>query len=225
MRTRGSAEPDTVTCGPGPDFVVAKANDTIAADCDRADRGVNQRPKRRDSAVVAPAGGTLQMSPAGIVRRVPLQDKVVLPLSSIVDALAGKVSVTSAPATRRFETVKLEQGAFDITQTAAKRAVTQFALQGGDFNVCATAAGGRASAAAGKKASARTVRQLWASGKGSFRTKGRYASATVRGTNWQTIDRCDGTLIKVKKGAVSVRDLVKKQTVVVNAGDSYLAKR
>jgi hypothetical protein len=165
------------------------------------------------------------MSPAGIVRRVPLQDKVVLPLSSIVDALAGKVNVTSAPATRRFETVKLEQGAFEITQTAAKRAVTQFALQGGDFDVCATAAGGRASAAAGRKASARTVRQLWASGKGSFRTKGRYASATVRGTNWQTIDRCDGTLIKVKNGAVSVRDLVKKKTVVVNAGDSYLAKR
>jgi ferric-dicitrate binding protein FerR (iron transport regulator) len=69
------------------------------------------------------------------------------------------------------------------------------------------------------------VRQLWASGKGSFRTKGRYASATVRGTNWQTIDRCDGTLIKVNKGTVSVRDLVKKKTVVVNAGGSYLAKR
>jgi Ca2+-binding RTX toxin-like protein len=225
MRTRGSAEPDVITCGPGPDFVVAKANDTIAADCDRADRGVNQRPTRRDSAVVAPTTGTLQMSPAGIVRRVPLQDKVVLPLASIVDTVAGAVKVTTAPTTRKTETIKLEDGAFDITQSKARVAVTQFALQGGDFNACPTPAGRRASAAAGKKASTKVVRILWANGKGKFRTKGRYASATVRGTNWETIDRCDGTLIKVRRGAVAVRDVVKKKTVVVKAGDSYLAKR
>jgi Ca2+-binding RTX toxin-like protein len=225
LRTRGSAEPDTIECGPGPDFVVAKANDTISADCDRADRGVNQRPKRRDSALITPVNGSLQMSPTGIVRRVPLQDKVVLPLRSIVDTVAGQVKVASAPTTRKIETVTLEDGAFKITQTTAKTAITQFALQGGDFNVCPTAAGRRASAAAGKKASTKTVRTLWANGKGKFRTKGRYASATVRGTKWQTVDRCDGTLIKVERGAVSVRDLVKKKTVTVKAGDTYLAKR
>jgi Ca2+-binding RTX toxin-like protein len=224
LRSRGSADPDTITCGPGPDFVVAKANDTISADCDRADRGVNQRPKRRDSALVTPLNGSLQMSPTGIVRRVPLQDKVVLPLRSIVDTVGGQVKVASAPTSRKIETATLEDGAFDITQTTAKAAITQFALQGGDFNVCPTPAGRRA-AAAGKKASTRTVRSLWANGKGKFRTKGRYAAATVRGTRWQTVDRCDGTLIKVQRGAVSVRDLVKKRTVTVNAGDTYLAKR
>jgi Ca2+-binding RTX toxin-like protein len=225
LRTRGSAEPDTIACGPGPDFVVAKANDTISSDCDRADRGINQRPKRRDSALVTPVNGSLQMSPAGIVRGVPLQDKVVLPLRSIVDTVAGAVKVASAPTSRKIETVTLEDGAFDITQTTAKTAITQFALRGGDFNVCPTAAGRRASAAAGKKASTKTVRTLWANGKGRFRTKGRYASATVRGTKWRTVDRCDGTLIKVERGAVSVRDLVKKKTVTVKAGDTYLAKR
>jgi Ca2+-binding RTX toxin-like protein len=224
LRSRGSGEPDTIACGPGPDFVIAKANDTIAADCDRADRGVNQRPKRRDSAVVLPTTGTLQMSPAGIVRRVPLQDKVVLPLKSVVDTVAGAVKVQSAPTARRIETASLEDGAFDITQTRAKVAITQFSLQGGDFSVCPTA-GRRASAAAGKKASTRTVRVLWANAKGKFRTKGRTASATVRGTQWETVDRCDGTLIKVRKGAVAVRDQVKKKTVVVKAGDSYLARR
>ena len=55
--------------------------------------------------------------------------------------------------------------------------------------------------------------------------KGRYAAATVRGTNWETVDRCDGTLIQVKRGAVAVKDLVKKKTVVVKAGQTYLAKR
>ena len=224
LRTRGSTEPDTISCGPGPDFVIAKPADTIAPDCDRADRGVNQRPKRRNSALVAPVTGTLQMSPAGIVRRVPLQDKVVLPLQSIVDTLAGSVKVTTAPATGRTEAATLEDGAFDITQSAGNLSVTQFALKGGDFSVCA-AAGRKASASASRKSSTKTVRTLWATGKGNFRTKGRYAAATIRGTRWQTIDRCDGTLIKVNKGAVTVRDLVKKTTVVVKAGQQYLAKR
>jgi Ca2+-binding RTX toxin-like protein len=225
LRSRGSGDADTINCGPGPDFVIAKANDVIAPDCDRADRGVNQKPKRRDSALVTPVTGSLQMSPTGIVRRVPLQDKVVLPLRSIVDTAAGQVKVASAPTTRKIETVTLEDGAFDITQTAAKNAITQFALQGGDFNVCPTAAGRRASSSAGNKSSTKTVRSLWANGKGKFRTKGRYAAATVRGTKWQTVDRCDGTLIRVERGAVSVRDLVTKKTVALKAGDTYLAKR
>jgi hypothetical protein len=92
-------------------------------------------------------------------------------------------------------------------------------------SVCPTAAGRKASAAAGKKSSTKPVRKLWASGKGNFRTKGRYAAATIRGTRWETVDRCDGTLIRVSRGAVEVRDLVKKRTVVVTAGRPYLAKR
>jgi hypothetical protein len=222
LRTRGSAEGDTVTCGPGPDFVVAKPTDTIAADCDRADLGVNQKPKLRDSAVVAPVRGVLQMSPAGIARRVPLQDKVVLPLSSIVDTVAGAVRVTSSATARKVQTVALDSGAFDITQSAAKLAVTQFALVGGDFAICPAAPGGTTGATAA--AAPKTVRTLWANGKGKFRTKGRYATAAIRGTRWQTVDRCDGTLVRVTAGAVTVRDLVKKTTVVVKAGHSYLAK-
>jgi ferric-dicitrate binding protein FerR (iron transport regulator) len=47
--------------------------------------------------------------------------------------------------------------------------------------------------------------------------------ATVRGTVWDVIDRCDGTLTKVTKGVVSVRDLTRKKTVMVKAGHQYLA--
>jgi hypothetical protein len=147
----------------------------------------------------------------------------VLPLRSIVDTLAGAVKVTSTPGGRLVQTVSLDDGAFDITQTAAKLAVTQFALKGGDFSVCPAARRGKKATAAAAKP--KTVRMLWANGKGKFRTKGRYATATVRGTKWQTADRCDGTLIRVASGAVTVRDLVKKKTVVVRAGDTYLAAR
>jgi hypothetical protein len=35
---------------------------------------------------------------------------------------------------------------------------------------------------------------------------------------------CDGTLTKVKRGSVVVRDLRKRRNVIVRAGKSYLAR-
>jgi hypothetical protein len=99
-----------------------------------------------------------------------------------------------------------------------KRISAELALTGGDFGACTSAA----RAAAGPKG--KVVRSLWSSGKGRFRTKGRYASATVRGTQWQTTDQCDGTLTNVLEGSVLVRDVRLKKNVVVKAGGSYLAK-
>ena len=69
------------------------------------------------------------------------------------------------------------------------------------------------------------IRQLWGNGSGHFRTKGRYAAATVRGTNWLTADRCDGTQVKVRRGVVAVLDIPLRKTVTVRAGKSYLAKQ
>jgi hypothetical protein len=46
----------------------------------------------------------------------------------------------------------------------------------------------------------------------------------VRGTVWEIEDRCDGTLTRVKRGKVAVRDFRRKKTVIVKAGKSYLAK-
>jgi hypothetical protein len=47
----------------------------------------------------------------------------------------------------------------------------------------------------------------------------------VRGTKWLVQDSCAGTLTRVTKGAVTVRDLVKRKTVIVRAGKRYVAKR
>ncbi|HUF76948.1 MAG TPA: calcium-binding protein, partial [Longimicrobiales bacterium] len=70
----------------------------------------------------------------------------------------------------------------------------------------------------------RTVRKLWGNADGTFRTKGRYASATVRGTVWLTADRCEGTDVLVRAGSVTVRDFVREIDVVVRAGQRYLAQ-
>ena len=46
----------------------------------------------------------------------------------------------------------------------------------------------------------------------------------MRGTKWLTQDTCGGTLVRVKRGTVTVRDFAKKKTVVVKKGKSYVAR-
>jgi len=66
---------------------------------------------------------------------------------------------------------------------------------------------------------------LHASAHGKFRTSGRYAAATVRGTIWTVADRCDGTLTRDVTDSVSVVDFVRHKTIILHAGQSYLAHK
>jgi hypothetical protein len=68
-----------------------------------------------------------------------------------------------------------------------------------------------------------TARRLWGNVHGNFRTTGRYASATVRGTEWLTEDTCAGTLVKVARGVVSVDDFPHHRTVLVRAPHRFLS--
>jgi hypothetical protein len=49
--------------------------------------------------------------------------------------------------------------------------------------------------------------------------------AARRGTRWLTQDTCGATLTRVVRGAVSVRDTVKRKTVILRAGKRYIARR
>ena len=138
-----------------------------------------------------------------------------VPLGSTVDATKGKVRLTSAAGPGgKTQTADFYQGAFIVTQTRGSKPITQLALTG------KLSCGKRASTSARKK----RVRRLWGDGKGRFRTKGRHGAATVKGTKWLTEDRCNGTLFRVKRGVVSVKDFRKKKTVRVKQGKSYLAR-
>jgi hypothetical protein len=139
----------------------------------------------------------------------------VIPVGSVVDATKGRVRITIAQPNGTLQSTDFFQGVFQVTQ--AKNGLATMVLRGGNFRGC-----GRAAAVHSAK-SKKVIRQLWGAGKGKFRTKGRYAAATVRGTTWDTIDRCDGTLIKVTQGSVTVRDFKKKRDVVVKKGRSYFA--
>jgi hypothetical protein len=96
-------------------------------------------------------------------------------------------------------------------------ALPELRLDGGDFSCLDGSFSWQAK-------SKRPVRRVWGSGKGKYRTRGRYASATVRGTQWKTEDRCDGSLITVDEGIVTVRDFGRRADVTLRAGQSYLAE-
>jgi hypothetical protein len=104
-----------------------------------------------------------------------------------------------------------------------KKFTIELRLVGGDLNACKK--GGRKTQGVDAQAKKKPPkRSLWANGKGTYRTRGQYSSATVRGTEWLTEDTCDGTRTYVKRGVVLVKDFVHHKTVVVRAGHSYLAK-
>ena len=110
-------------------------------------------------------------------------------------------------------TLNTTEGVFKVTQSGS---ITNLALT----QPLASCKGKARGAAATKKAK----RHLWGDGKGSFRTSGKYSSATVRGTKWLVQDSCAGTLTRVVRGTVKVRDNVRHKTITVAAGKSYLAR-
>jgi hypothetical protein len=125
-------------------------------------------------------------------------------------ALTSVAKAGGAPQTANFY-----EGVFKVTQTGS---ITQLEL---NQPLASCSRGRAASAAAAAKVK---KRHLWGDGKGAFRTKGKYSSATVRGTKWLVQDSCAGTLTRVARGVVAVRDRVRHKTVTVRAGHSYLAR-
>jgi hypothetical protein len=139
-----------------------------------------------------------------------------LPIGTTFDTTAGRVTLTSAADTKgATQHAWFYEGTFTIGQTTGSAPITTLTLAGA-LPVCAK--GARAAVAT------RRPRHLWGDGKGRFRTGGRFSAATVRGTRWVVIDRCDGTLTRVVRGTVSVRDSVRNKTVILHAGQQYLAR-
>jgi hypothetical protein len=147
-----------------------------------------------------------------------LTDPQQLPIGTTFDTTRGRVTLTSASDTNgATQHAWFYEGVFTVEQTTGSRPITTLALAGTKPS-CAKSS---ARAAAKRKP---TSRHLWGDGKGRFRTAGTFSAATVRGTRWVVSDRCDGTLTRVVRGVVSVRDLVRHTTVLVRAGHQYLAR-
>jgi hypothetical protein len=164
---------------------------------------------------VKPVSGTVLVKLKGTNTFVPLTAGQTVPLGSEIDVTKGRITLTSIPkAGGKPETATFYAGIFTVTQRGS---ITELTLSG-PLAPCKPK--GKASAAATKPKS----RKLWGDGKGQFRTRGQYSAATIRGTKWLVQDSCAGTLTRVTSGVVSVLDNVRRKTILLRAGRSYLAR-
>ena len=243
-------EGDQVSCGGGRDQVYGDDPDGFGADCERTTRGpaagVNvgtqvapaaAAPVLGESVLVSTVSGVVLVTspPPGSAPRtridvpaapaMPLSqgDEANVPVGSVVDTRFGTVELTVAvDRDGATENGRFHSGPFQVFQDNEVGTVTDLELRGGkQFAACPARQRGPSVARA---AARRPVRRLWASAKGRFRTRGRFGAASVRGTRWLTLDRCEGTLVRVREGAVAVDDLLRGATRLVRAGESYLVR-
>jgi hypothetical protein len=165
------------------------------------------------------SGKVLVKQPGG--KFVPLTGPTEIKVGSVVDTTHGTIRLTAGLGGGKTNSANFNDGLFKTQQSHARNAYMTLVLQGGNFGVCR---GSRALSAFSVDAKRkRQVRRLWGNGKGRFTTRGRYSSATVRGTHWLVQDRCDGTLTRVLRGVVKVQDFRHHKTINVRAGHTYLA--
>jgi len=169
---------------------------------------------------------------------IPLTELTQIPTGTEIDALNGSLKLLSAvpghpagdaTAAKKGKT-KTQSGTFGgaifkITQAhngLATLTLVENAFKGApSFTECGKAAADASVAALSSK----TLQLLHASATGKFSTRGKYATATVRGTKWTIADKCNGTLTHDVTDSVAVTDLVNHKTVILHAGQSFLAKK
>jgi PKD repeat protein len=174
-------------------------------------------PVKGVSVDVLPFTGTV------LVNGLPLVAGQQIPFGATVDTTNGTVLIETISPTGSLDAAYFAGAVFKLVKTPA--GLTELLLQGGNFNVCNVKSKRHSASAAAKppkKKKTTVVRSLWGNGHGQFVTQGKYAAATVRGTIWNTQDRCDGTFVQVQRGVVSVLDLVRHKTKSVTAGNSLL---
>jgi hypothetical protein len=131
-----------------------------------------------------------------------LRGRRLVPVGSIIDATRGTVELLTAgapPGATQYGF--FDGGAFTVSQD--RSGLTTLALVGG--RSAAATCGGRFGAGRAAAVSPAVLRLLHASAHGRFRTQGRYAAATVRGTQWTTSETCQGTSIADRSGVVATR--------------------
>ena len=180
------------------------------------------------TAVAAVTSGTVLVKVPGSSQLQPLAADQNIPIGSLIDASNGHIDVTTQISAGRTQSAAVWGGRFVLGQTRA-RGLTTFRLADPELN-CSAQADDRAGALTADAAAAAAPHKkrkpsLWAADdNGRYSTRGQNSVATVRGTEWETVDSCRGTLTHVKKGLVSVLDLHTHQAVLVHAGHSFLAR-
>lgn len=195
-------------------------------------------------------GETVEVKPLGLVRvslpegtgtgnYVPLQAATSIPVGSVVDTRRGEVRLQSAVDNRgQLQSGRFSKGRFLVRKprSTSDAGITQLRMLGAAPAPCPP----------GSARAARLVRRMWSdvrrrlrhrgsranaaasapTPKGGIRVVAQHSTATAQNAAWRTVDRCDGTLTRVTRGKVVVRDLRRGRSIELRAGKrgSYLAR-
>lgn len=168
-------------------------------------------PSTTPDPIVAPVAGTVlvQTRRGGPFR--PLRSGRSIPNGSVVDATRGTVRLTTATGPTGTQSARFFDGRFKLTRNSG---TTLAVLTLNAPLSCSAGRRARPRAARRKK----TTRRLWGDGKGSFRIDGDKGTASAKGTRWFVEDRCDGTVVRVTRGRIVVRDKVRRRSFTLRAG-------
>ncbi len=158
---------------------------------------------------------------------VPLTEARQIPVGSILETTRGVVGITTATTASpkgKLQSGDFGAGIFKLLQGRRQKGLTELDIINNlsARQVCTTL--GKGARIASSHLSSKVLGQLNSSGHGHFTARGQDSAATVRGTVWSVKNQCDGTLTHVKRGVVTVRDFIRRKTITLFTGQSYLAR-
>jgi alpha-tubulin suppressor-like RCC1 family protein len=143
-----------------------------------------------------------------------------IPVGCQVDTDRGTVALTASKGSSGItESAYFWGGTFEINQSPGDEQDAVATLAG---RLRCEKRGPKGATTSGRRGGGR---RLWGAGNGNFKTVGNYGSASVLGTTWLVIDRCDlSSVFEVKEGKVRIRDFIKGISLTITPGKRYVAK-
>jgi hypothetical protein len=168
--------------------------------------------------------GNVELICPGENDRSRLIDFKQIPMGCLINTRNGEAKLTSSKGSSgELQDSHFWGGIFIASQEKGDNEDVDLKLAG--KRMCERRGGAKSSTATISRGRRGGGRKLWGSGKGNYQTSGSYGSATVVGTTWLVVDRCDSsTLFKVTDGTVWVRDFIRGKTIVLEEGEQYIAK-
>jgi hypothetical protein len=178
-------------------------------------------PELGHTLIASAAKGAVLVKPEGAPDFQPLSGTSEIPVNSTIDATNGTVVLETALGGGDSQTGTFGGGMFQVRQPRKAGGMTTIALRGGNFAACDNSTPGQS----GRLSRGNKIgRQLWGKDHGGrFKTSAKGSVATVRGTSWYTADRCHGTITRVLRGKVMVRERGTGRHQLLSRGQSFLA--
>ncbi len=198
------------------------ATSTFTVDTKPPETSIASGPIAGESVDVETVEGVVELQCPGEDSYSKLSSFKQIPLGCLINTRNGTVNLTASKGTGEVQGGHFWGGVFIVSQKPGENQEVVLTLAGRRMCERRKLGNGRVRELSGKGGSGR---KLWGSGKGNFKTSGNYGSATVRGTTWLVVDRCDSsTLFKVGEGTVWVSDFVTGKSLVLTTGQQYIAK-